>query len=196
MKTVLLTGGIGSGKSLVSNFLESLGVPVYDSDSRTKDLYKTDGNLCAEIGKAVGAPVLLQDGGLDLKALSKVVFSDRDALLRLEEVVHPRVKEDFLKWRDSLSGGIAVMESAIALSKPLFGDLFDSVVLVWAPEEVRIERAARRDNKAASRIEERVRAQQFDLSRVDAVINNDSDEQTLRLRTRLAFKVIGCPLDS
>ena len=99
MKTLVVTGGIGSGKSLVCSFLAERGLPVYDSDSRTKMLYDSSPELLARIGDAVGTDVTGADGRLDRKRLASVVFSDGERLEALERVVHPAVLDDFYRWK-------------------------------------------------------------------------------------------------
>lgn len=206
MKTVLLTGGIGSGKSAVAEYLRSEGVPVYDSDSMTKRLYDTDSQLLADMEKAMGAKLTDEDGKLDRKALASLIFSSGEALSKLESVVHPAVLKDFCRWRDAMdkefregvrpwyrySGAFpfVVMESAIAMDKPLFKGTYDAVVVVDAPLQMRVERAALRDSAPKEAVLRRVEAQKSDLSRADAVINNDLDLDTLRHRTDIAFKLL------
>lgn len=206
MKTVLLTGGIGSGKSAVSEYLRSKGVPVYDSDSRTKMLYDTDPSLLQSIEGILGTKVTTEDGKLDRKALAAVIFSSPKALADLESVVHPAVLEDFRRWRGTMdrkfrdgvcpwygysaSEPFVVMESAIAMEKPLFDGSYDAVVIVDAPLAMRAERAARRDSAPLEAILRRVQAQKFDISKADAVINNDLDLDTMASRTDIAFKLL------
>lgn len=91
MKTLVVTGGIGSGKSLVCSFLAERGVPVYDSDSRTKALYDNDRVLLEKIREAVGNDVVDAEGKLDRKKLASVIFADEAKLKALESVVHPAV---------------------------------------------------------------------------------------------------------
>lgn len=216
MKTVLLTGGIGSGKSAVAEYLRSKGVPVYDSDSRTKALYDSDPSLIDKLEEAFGVRLRLEvpegqagqdeNGKLDRKALAAIIFGSSEALARLESVVHPAVLEDFRRWRATMDKEIregerswypdlgsepfVVMESAIAMEKPLFDGTYDRVVLVDAPLQMRVERAAKRDSADPEAIIARVKAQVFDISKVDAVINNDLDLDTLAQRTDIAFKLL------
>ena len=94
MKTPLqigITGGIGSGKSLVCKIFAQFGVPVYDADSHAKELMTTDGILISQIKKEFGELSFLQDGSLNRNYLSKEVFSDADKLKKLNGFVHPRV---------------------------------------------------------------------------------------------------------
>ncbi len=183
MKTILVTGGIGSGKSAVCRHLASRGFPVYDSDDRAKRLYDEVPGLPARVDAALGGGLLDADGRLDRRALAAAVFSDPAALRTLESIIHPAVLEDFLRWRDAQNAGAVFMESAIAVRLPLFKGVFDAVVLVEAPESVRLERACRRDGASPEAVLERIRAQRFDDIAPDAVIVNDGTEEELLART-------------
>lgn len=184
MVTVAVTGGIGSGKSEVCRYLEGQGVPVYDSDARTKMLYDTDLTLAEAVSAALGCRVTDAEGRIDRAALASVIFSDREKLDALEAVVHPRVLEDFLAWRDSHKDAeMVVMESAIFLQKPLFHPYFDEIILVDAPVETRILRACRRDGTDADRVRARIAAQMTDASMADYLIMNDSGLDDLYRKT-------------
>ncbi len=186
MVTLLLTGGIGSGKSLAAGFLAEMGVPVYDFDSRTRELYDSDPELCLKVTEAVRpfteGDVLTSDGRLDRKALARVVFGNSAALEALEAVVHPAVLADFRIWREACTQPVVAAESAIALSKPLFAGEFDKVILIVAPEGVRKSRTAARDGMTVAEVEARMRAQTMaDVSRVDYIIRNDGDKADLEV---------------
>jgi len=183
MKTVLITGGIGSGKSEVCRRILSRGYPVYDSDTRAKCLYDEVPGLPARVDAALGGGVLDAGGRVDRRALAAAVFADPAALRKLEAVIHPEVLADFLRWRDAQEADAVFMESAIAGSSPLFAGLFDAVILVDAPEDIRVERACRRDSSRREAVRERVRAQDFGALRPDAVIFNDGNLQELHART-------------
>src|SRR5882672_8791463 len=90
-----ITGGIGSGKSLVSRIFNSLGVPVYDADSRAKNLMTTDGILIEQIKKEFGILSYHDDGSLDRSYLSAATFGHREKLEKLNSLVHPRVANDY-----------------------------------------------------------------------------------------------------
>ena len=175
MRTLAVTGGIGSGKSLVCSFLAERGFPVYDADSRTKALYDTDTVLLSRIRQSMAEFVpggdvpdgFLTDGDgrLDRAALSSIVFSNADALAVLESIVYPAVLHDFTDWKrtsrvkDAAVYGTVVMESAIILEKPLFMDVVDMVLFVDAPVEVRMHRVMERDNARPEQVLARIRAQ-------------------------------------
>jgi dephospho-CoA kinase len=183
MKTVLVTGGIGSGKSAVCRHLLSKGYPVYDSDDRAKRLYDEVPGLPERVDAALGGGMLAADGRLDRRALAAAVFSDPAALRTLESIIHPEVLKDFLHWRDAQDAGAVFMESAIAARLPLFKGVFDAVVLVEAPEALRLQRACSRDGARPEEVLERIRAQRFDGFVPDAVIVNDGSAEELLART-------------
>ena len=203
MKTVILTGGMGSGKSAVARYLESRGVPVYDSDARTKSLYDRDPSLIPAIERELGTPLRDAGGRLDRKKFASLIFSDLTAKARVESLVYPAVLADFRRWkRWHRPAGwtygpvpFVVLESAVILSHPLFDGLGDKVVLVDAPEEIRLSRCLSRDGSTPEEALRRIRSQSFDLTRVDAVLDNSgplaaiperSDEIFLNLFTIFA----------
>ena len=181
---MVITGGIGSGKTVVSGYLSSKGIPVYDCDGRAKALYYENPLLVMDIEDALGESVTDADGVLDRQKLGSLIFSDKAKLTKVEAIVHPIVYEDFVRWRDDRikEAPFVIMESAIFLEKPLFHDLADAVILVEAPGHIRVERAVRRDKSNARTVRQRMKAQRYDRKRVDAVIVNDSDISTLYKR--------------
>ncbi len=196
MKTVLVTGGIGSGKTAVCAYLASKGVMIYDADGMTKSLYDRRPVLVRMIEETLGRPLRDSSGRLDRAALAGIIFSDPAALAQVENIVHPAVLQDFLEWKDGLDSAwcgygtipFAVMESALASDKPLFDDVCDKIVLVDAPERIRIARAAERDHTSPEKIIMRMRAQHFDRSKADRTIINDADLHTLHRRIGAAFR--------
>lgn len=197
--TLLITGGIGSGKSLVSRYMEELGVPVYDSDSRTKSLY--EGELLFRLETALGARLRTEDGRFDKRALARLIFSDNVNMSKMERVVYPAVIEDFEAWKNEVSGGVSedigksggkivAMESALALTKPAFIGIFDIVLAVRAPEELRVKRACERDGVDEAAVRERIRNQSVDVSAADYIIDNDGTPEELRAKTEAVLREI------
>ena len=195
MKTVILTGGMGSGKSAVARYLSSCGVPVYDSDARTKSLYDRDPALVPLLEKELGLSLRDASGRLDRERLAARIFSDPVAKSRLEALVYPAVLSDFRRWkRWHRPAGwtygpvpFVVLESAVILSHPLFDGLGDRVVLVDAPEEVRLERCLLRDGSTPEAALRRIRSQSFDRSRVDAVLDNSGPAEEIPVRSDRVF---------
>ena len=182
MKTVIVTGGIGSGKSAVCAILAARGVPIYDSDSRTKALYDKDPSLPGRLDQALGGGLLTPGGSLDRKALAARIFADDKARETLEGIVYPAVRADFEQWREAQGPApFVVLESAVILSKPCFDGLADAVVLVDADQELRLRRAMERDGQSREAVLRRMEAQPaVPPEAVDAVLRNEGSPEVLR----------------
>ena len=193
MKTVAVTGGIGSGKSTVCSILSASGIPVYEADSAAKRLYAKDDSLLDAIEEAYGCSTRLPGGALDTRKLAGIAFSSPDKLRVLEGIVHPAVLKDFLRWKalqSTLHGDkpYCVIESAIILEKPEFLSHVDKVVLVDASLSTRLRRACERDGAEPEEIIRRMSAQHFDLSKVDAILRNEGSEADLQTETLRVFR--------
>ncbi len=162
MKTVLVTGGIASGKSELCRYLSSKGFAVYDSDSRTKALYDSVPGLKERVEDALGVP--FSEIG--------IIFSDDARREKLEAVVYPEVLKDFLEWKSSQAGRAVFFESAVAASKPVFDGQWDEIWLVRAPLEARLERNPKTAGRLSSQTE-------LDATQADVVIDNDSSLEEL-----------------
>ncbi|MBO7488406.1 MAG: dephospho-CoA kinase [Bacteroidales bacterium] len=158
------TGGIGSGKTYVVKAFEGLGVPGYDCDARAKELYDEDAGLLADVAAIAGEDVIV-DGRLDRGRLAARIFSDRDMLARIESFVHPAVTRDFYRWLEVQNSKLVIFESAILLDKPYLRDMADFVLVVTAPEELRIERVMARDGLPREAVERRMANQMSDAER-------------------------------
>ena len=178
MLTVIVTGMIGSGKSAVCALLSKRGIPVYDSDSRTKALYNDVPGLKERIEAELGVP---------FSSLAKIIFSNSEAREKLEAIVYPLVRADFEAWRDEQEdASFVVLESAIILSKPIFDGIADYVVAVTAEEEVRLSRLISR-GLTEEDARRRMASQCIDLSKADVVIHNDGTLQNLSRRVGRVF---------
>ena len=166
MRTILVTGPIGSGKSEVCRYLASLDFPVYECDARTKMLYSLVPGLKCSIEERLGLP------------WSEIgrVFSEPDKLRTLEEMVYPHVLEDLKAWKAAQKSPLLFVESAIALDKPQFDGLYDKVLLVTAPYELRVQR-----NPNAA---ERDALQTFDPARIDWTLENEGTKEELNIKIR------------
>lgn len=181
MLTVIVTGGIGSGKSAVCALLAKRGIPVYDSDSRTKALYDSVPGLKERIEAELGVP---------FSSLAKVIFSDAGTREKLEAIVYPLVRADFEAWRDAQDAPFVVLESAIILSKPIFDGIADYVVAVTAEEEVRLSRLISR-GLTEEDARRRISAQTLDLSKADVIIENDGSLDELAQKCDSLFTFEG-----
>ncbi len=189
-----ITGGIGSGKSLVSRLLESMGVPVYISDTETKELMVTNLSIREELIALLGEGVYI-DGVLNKTLLASYIFTNPEHAKQVNDIVHPRVKIDFIRWVQShVEVPIVAIESAILIEAGFAGEV-DVIVMIYAPEEVRIERAVKRDSTSREWIERRIRSQMSDEEKrkqADFVIVNDGETplipQVLELINLLSSK--------
>ncbi|MDO5321833.1 MAG: dephospho-CoA kinase [Bacteroidia bacterium] len=172
MTAWLVTGAIGSGKSEVCRYLASKGFPVYDCDSRTKMLYDIVPGLKCRIEEALGVP---------FEELP-VIFGDASKREKLESIVYPYVFEDIRAWMGQLDGKLAFIESAIAMSKPLFDSIYDKVLLVRADYGSRLARNPK--------VKDRDALQSFDESRVDKIIDNNSSLEQLHREVDNFLKTI------
>lgn len=171
-----ITGGIGSGKSLVCRIFLCLGIPVYDADSHAKKLMTTDGILVSNIRKEFGELSYNTDGSLNRKYLSVTVFNDAKKLETLNSLVHPRVASDYAQWVNEHRHHPYVLKEAALLYEAGSYRQLDKIVVVTAPDELRIERVVRRD---PHRSREQIRAiigqqmsQEEKMKRADFVVDN------------------------
>ena len=192
MYKVGITGGIGSGKSTVSRILAECGVAVYTSDDRAKELMASSQVLRDKIVDLFGEAAYL-DGKLNKPYLAQRVFSNPEALAKLNSIVHPAVMDDFDRWAEEQEGNYVVLESAILFEANLDSRV-DCVVSVLAPEELRIERAMQRDGASREDIVRRIANQISDDERTErskyAIVNislEDLHEDVEQLHRRLAY---------
>ena len=186
--TVIVTGLIGSGKSAVCALLRERGIPVYDSDARTKRLYECSIGLVERLEEALGQPLRGEDGRLDRKALARVIFSGDSARETVEGIVYPLVLKDFRRWRARQKGApFVVLESAVILEKPLFDGLADAAVLVTAPDAVRLERVMQRDGAGREQVLARMAAQHIPLEKVSVTLSNDGTQEELKAAVEQVF---------
>lgn len=161
MKVLGCTGGIGSGKTYISHIFGKMGVPVYNSDIRAKELYEEKLPLR---GKLVGllGPEIIENGKIRRDIMAGKIFSSPGLLQKTGELVHPAVMEDFHLWKErqkDLSPPFVIMESALILQKPLVRRATDRVLVVSAPLQLRIERVIRRDNTTREEVMMRLESQ-------------------------------------
>lgn len=148
MKTPLevgITGGIGSGKSLICRIFQVLYTPVYDADSHAKELMTTDGILVSQIKKEFGDLSYHPDGSLNRSYLAEHVFFSEEKLAKLNGMVHPRVAVDYTNWVSLQTGKRYVLKEAALLFEAGSDKLLDKIIVVSAPERVRQTRVLKRD---------------------------------------------------
>ena len=183
MSRIAITGGIGSGKSYVSALLEARGIPIYNADNESKRLTVSDEGIRKGLIELLGEEVY-QGNVLNKPLLASYLFASPENTAKVNAIIHPRVKADFLQWADEHHHcNVVGLESAI-LYESGFDDVVDGVVMVYAPESLRVEHAMKRDGVSEAQIRVRMAAQMDDdmkRQKADWVVMNDGsisiDEQ-------------------
>lgn len=178
MLKIGLTGGIGSGKSIVAKAFGMLGIPVYISDIEAKRLINTDVDVQKQISNRFGNTVYEASGELNRKRLADLIFSDSKALKDINEIVHPAVRKDFNLWcKKRANVPYVIQESAILFDTGLHLN-FDKIISVSAKEEIRIKRVLKRDSSDREQVQKRIASQISDAERnekSDFVIYNNNE---------------------
>ncbi len=192
MVKVGITGGIGSGKSYVCQTIKAMKFPVYDCDSEAKRLMVESLHIIRSLTELIGTTVYDTSGNLNKSAVAQFLFQSPDNAKKVNDIVHPVVKEDFLQWSEKQNSHIVFMESAI-LFESGFSSIVDYSIAVCAPTEVRLQRAMQRDSASREQIEARMRHQMSDeecRTLADFHINNDGtanvEEQITALIKRIS----------
>ena len=183
-----ITGGIGAGKSTVCKIFAQLGIPVYDADSRAKGLLVKDALLMGQIKEQFGAEAYFPDGSLNRVWLGQQVFGKPEQLALLNELVHPRVGEDFEHWYQQQQAPYVLKEAALLFESGSYKNL-DAIINVTAPESLRLRRTLMRDeHRSRAQIEEIMQRQLPETERNSRahfkIVNDDTTmvlPQVLRL---------------
>lgn len=177
MLKVGLTGGIGSGKTLISKIFSLLDIPVYYADDRAKDLMITHQKIISGLKRKFGEQVYYRSGELNKAFLRERIFNHPEAKKFVDELVHPIVREDGNNWfKNQKNAPYAIKEAALLIESNSYKDL-DKLILVLSPLELRIPRISQRDKISSIEIEKRIRSQMDDEEKVklaDFIINNDN----------------------
>lgn len=186
-KCIGITGGIGSGKSVVCRLLRLMGVPVYISDLETRRVMAVDPEIRRRLIALLGEDVYA-GGVLNKPLLAAYLFSDPSHAAQVNAIVHPQVKADFRHWVSQHSNAPWVAIESAILVEAGFLDVVDHIVMVTAPLEVRIARAMERDHSPREQIEQRVRSQMADEEKVryaQSVLLNDGSVSLIEQVKRL-----------
>ncbi|KIA84693.1 dephospho-CoA kinase [Kaistella solincola] len=178
-----VTGGIGSGKSTVSKFIEEAGFPVYYSDVRAKTIVNEDAQLRGKITELLGEKAYNQEGLYDRKFVANLVFNDPDLLLKLNSLIHPAVKLNFENWVKQQSKNLVFKETALLFELKLNEDCFKSI-LITADDNCRLKRVMDRDDKTYREVESIMLRQMPEKDKVKmadfVIFNNDGFEELQR----------------
>jgi dephospho-CoA kinase len=171
-----ITGGIGSGKTIICQVFKSLQVPVYNADQRAMTLVETDAEIRYQIIQEFGEKSFT-DSGYNRKFIADIVFNDSTLLGKLNQIIHPAVAKDFNKWAENINAPYVIEEAAILFESGA-NEIIDDVIVVDAPEDLRISRIQKRDGLKEEEIRDRVHNQwPTDKLRVlaDWVIENNDN---------------------
>jgi len=177
MLRIGLTGGIGSGKSVVAKVFETLGIPVYYADDAAKRLMNTDEELKAAITRHFGAECY-KDGELDRKFLAAIVFNDKEKLELLNSLTHPVTIIDAEEWMKRQTTPYIIKEAALLFESGAAEHL-DSVIGVYAPQHLRVQRVMKRNSQPAEEVLKRITSQmdeEMKMKLCDHVIINNEQE--------------------
>lgn len=181
MIKLAITGGIGSGKSVVARIMETMGVPVYDCDSRAKALMVGDVCIVKELKRMFGPECYESDGSLNRKYLASRIFVDECNTKRVNALVHPVVKGDFEAWANAQNCPVVAVETALLYESGMV-DIVDKVLVVWASKETAISRTMSRSGmsrqQVISRMEKQLTADEL-LLLSDYSICNDGNKAIL-----------------
>jgi dephospho-CoA kinase len=172
-----LTGGIGSGKSVVARIFEAIGIPVYYADEAAKKIQNSDPEVREQIIKVFGTQAYTTEG-MDRKFISSVVFSDTSKLEQLNAIVHPATLRDAAQWLADQTAPYAIKEAALVFESGAHHDL-DVVIGVSAPIPLRIKRTIERDSITEEEVRKRMSKQINDTVKMklcEFVVYNDEKQ--------------------
>ena len=171
-----ITGGIGSGKSTVCKIFKLLGVPVFEADLVAKTLINSNAEIRNGLIQFFGKDIYSSDGKINRKILANLIFNDDLLMQKVNGLLHPAVRNEYMNWIKQQNSDYIIHEAAI-LFESGFHKMMDYTILVSAPEEMRIERVTDRDNIAPEMVRSRMLKQWTDeekLKFADFELVNDN----------------------
>ena len=174
MRIVGLTGGIGSGKSSILEIFKKIGVSTYNADESAKKLISTNKNIIHSIKQLFGEEIY-NENELNSKLVSKIVFNDKEKLKSLNSIIHPEVAKDFEGFCHNHRHETYIVKEAAIIFETKTENLFDKIIYVRAPDDIRIDRVMQRDNLSREDVLIRIRNQLTEnsiIDKCDFVIDN------------------------
>lgn len=192
MLRVGITGGIGSGKTALTDWLAGKGIVIVDADLASRTIVAPGQPALREIADTFGSEYLQHDGQLDRAALRTLVFSDEKKRRQLERITHPRIREELAQQMDSADSTYVVLSSPLLLESGQ-SSMVDLSVVVDVPEDTQIQRTMARDHNSRELVEG-IMAAQLDrdtrLSRADIVIDNSGSLEALHERGEILHQTL------
>lgn len=183
---VIITGGIGSGKTAVSDTLQALGAAVVDTDVIARSLTAAGGAAMPALIEAFGPDIAAADGSLDRDRMRAMVFADPAAKRKLEGILHPMIRAEAYRQVEAASAPYVVLVVPLLVESQAYLDLADRVLVVDCPQEIQIERTMRRSGLEREQVKRIVEAQaprEARLALADDVIVNDAGLPELRAQS-------------
>jgi len=177
-----ITGGIGSGKSVVSELFRLQGVPVFDADSEAKQLNDTSPAIRSELTALFGSE-MYAGGSLNRQLLATLMFGDKKKVDAVNAIVHPVLAQYFMEWCNRRQNHRLVIIEAALLFEAGFVSYLDKVITVYAPESIRLARVTQRDHTSREAVQERMKHQMPEeekMQQSDYVIRNDGKQSLIR----------------
>lgn len=178
MIKVAVTGGIGAGKSIVCQVFSKLKVPVFNADLVAKKLTDEDDEIKTKLIALFGNDIYLRNGTLHRKKLAEIIFNDKIALRNVNNIIHPKVYENFTAWCKKQESPYIIQEAAIVFENK-HTKRFDKIITVTAPDDVKITRVIKRDKTTKDQVVERMKNQlpdAFKMKHSDFVIHNNGTQ--------------------
>jgi len=172
---IALTGGIGSGKSIVTSKFQKLGTPIIDSDVISRDIVKADSPCLNSIINEFGSGILTSDGALDRKALRKIIFNDKGEKQKLEAILHPVIYQEIEQQLLKINFPYCLIVIPLLIETQAM-DRFDRVLLVDSSKDLQIKRVCIRDKISAESVETIIKSQasrELRLKYATDIINNN-----------------------
>ncbi len=182
MLKIGITGGIGSGKTVVSEIMKLMGIPVYSADVESKKITETSSVIKEKLIGLFG-PDIYKDNRLNKPLLASYIFTDKGFLEKVNAIIHPEVGKNFRQWLEVHETYPVVGHEAAILFESGVDKLLDKVIMVYTPLELRIQRAMERDNLSREKITERISNQLPDDKKSelsDYIINNDGSVSLIK----------------
>ncbi len=190
-KVIGITGGIGGGKSTLAKILREKGYLVYDTDLEARRLQNENIDIRKHLIHLFGEDIY-DNQQLNRKKLAELVFNNPELLLKLNSIIHPVVKNDFINWQKEHSNERYLFIESAVMYESGFDSIIDKVIVVTAPEEVRIARVVKRDNISPEQVRQRIANQMPEeekIKRADIVLNSNG-KNVLKNNIEKLFKEI------